>query len=103
MPEVTEDNWNWELQILFKIRNWCKRENLTVEDAFRTFDKDFDGEISKSDIRLFITDILKIENKEVTNAKLNRVFKLMDQFKRGKITLLDFRRFLDEGVFYGQN
>ena len=72
-----------------------------MEDAFRTFDKDFDGEISKGDIKLFMMDILKIEEKIVTEARLNRLFKLMDQFKRGRITLMDFRRFLDEGVFYG--
>lgn len=103
MPELQEDDFDWELEILFKIRNWCKRENLTVEDAFRTFDKDFDGEISKGDIKLFIIDILKVEDKLITEARLNRLFKLMDQFKRGRITLMDFRRFLEEGFFYGQN
>lgn len=78
MPELSEDDWNWELEIMSKIRNWCKRENLTVEDAFRTFDRDFDGEINKEDMRLFIKDIFKIEDKEITEAKLNRLFKLMD-------------------------
>lgn len=101
MPELSEDNWDWELEMMNKIRSWCKRENLTLEDAFRTFDRDFDGEISKGDIRLFIRDIFKIEDKEITETKLNRLFKLMDQFKRGKITLMDFRRFIDEGLFYG--
>jgi Ca2+-binding EF-hand superfamily protein len=48
-------------------------------------------------------DILKLEEKEFTEAKLNRLFKLMDQFKRGRVTLMDFRRFLEEGVFYGGN
>lgn len=43
MPRLNEDDWDWELEILFKIRNWCQRENITIEDAFRTFDKDFDG------------------------------------------------------------
>ncbi len=78
MPPVTEDDWDWELEILFKIRNWCKRENLTVEDAFRTFDKDYDGEISKGDIKTFLVDIMKIEEKEISEAKSNRLFKLMD-------------------------
>lgn len=78
MPDLSEDDWDWELEMLNKIRNWCKRENLTVEDAFRTFDKDFDGEISKGDIRLFMRDIFKLEGKEVSETKLNRLFKLMD-------------------------
>jgi Ca2+-binding EF-hand superfamily protein len=103
MPSLTEDDWDWELEILFKIRNWCQRENITIEDAFRTFDKDFDGQINKSDLRTFLKDILKIEEKEITEAKINRLFKLMDQYKRGKITLMDFRRFVEEGFFYGKN
>lgn len=103
MAPVEEDDFDWELEILFKIRNWVNRENLTVEDAFRTFDKDYDGEISKADIHTYLLDILKIEHKEITQAKVNRIFKLMDQFKRGKITLVDFKRFIQEGVFYGQN
>ncbi|CAD8069030.1 unnamed protein product [Paramecium sonneborni] len=103
MPQLSEDDWDWELEILFKIRNWCQRENITLEDAFRTFDKDFDGQINKTDLRTFLKDILKIEEKEITEAKINRLFKLMDQYKRGKITLMDFRRFVEEGFFYGKN
>ena len=94
MADHEEDNFDWEIEILFKIRNWVKRENLSVEDAFRTMDRDFDGEISKKDIKLFITEIFKIEEKILTDAKINRIFKLMDQFKRGKITLMDFKRFI---------
>lgn len=63
---MEEDDFDWELEILFKIRNWVKRENLTVEDAFRTFDKDYDGEISKADIHTYLLDILKIESTEIT-------------------------------------
>ncbi|KAM3134464.1 hypothetical protein pb186bvf_013430 [Paramecium bursaria] len=103
MPNLTEDDWDWEMEILFKIRNWCQRENITVEDAFRTFDKDFDGQINKIDLRTFIKDILKVEEKEITEAKINRLFKIMDQYKRGRITLMDFRRFVQEGFFYGKN
>ncbi|CAK62279.1 unnamed protein product (macronuclear) [Paramecium tetraurelia] len=103
MPSLSEDDWDWELEILFKIRNWCQRENITIEDAFRTFDKDFDGQINKADLRTFLKDILKVEEKEITEAKINRLYKLMDQYKRGKITLMDFRRFVEEGFFYGKN
>ena len=41
-------------------------------------DRDFDGEISKSDIKLFIIEFFKIEEKVLTAAKINRIFKLMD-------------------------
>ena len=49
-----------------------------MEDAFRTVDRDFDGEISKRDIRCFLVDILKVEEKELTAGRVNRLFKLLD-------------------------
>lgn len=35
---------------MLKIKKWYKEQGLTIEDAFRVFDKDFDGFINKSDI-----------------------------------------------------
>ena len=78
MPEIKDDDFNWELEILFKMRNWQKKENLTIEDAFRTVDRDFDGELSRLDLKLFIIEIFKMEEKLLNEARINRLFKLMD-------------------------
>ena len=64
--EGPEDNFDWEYEILFKIRNWVHKENLTVEEAFRAIDKDFDGFISKTDIQNYLKEVLKFEDKEIT-------------------------------------
>ena len=92
--EGPEDNFDWEYEILFKIRNWVFKEKLTVEEAFRAIDKDFDGFINKNDIQNYLKDVMKFEDKEITETRLNRLFKLMDQFKRNKVSLEDFRRFV---------
>ena len=48
-----------------KIRHWFNGEGISVEDAFRVFDKDFDGRIDRCDIRDFCTEILRISDKEI--------------------------------------
>jgi len=58
---------------------------LTVEEAFKTIDADFDGFISKDDLHKFLIDILKYGENDFNQTKLVRLFKLMDQYKRGKI------------------
>jgi Ca2+-binding EF-hand superfamily protein len=35
---------------------------LNAEDAFRSFDKDFDGVISKSDLKWGLENLLQLEN-----------------------------------------
>ena len=52
-------------------------------------DGDFDGLVSKSDIHQFVVAILKEEDKDINESKLNRVHKLLDFFKRGRVQLID--------------
>ena len=58
--------------------------DISKEDAFRMVDIDFDGNISKEDIRQFLSRSLKMEY-EQTDPRLDRLFKLLDQYKRGYI------------------
>lgn len=58
-------------------------EKLTIEDAFRVMDKDFDGFIGKKDIEAFLLEVLHVTPKDITNDKINRIYKLLDEFKRG--------------------
>lgn len=65
------------------MREWFRTEKLTLEDAFRVFDKDFDSVISKNDLQSFLSEVIKCPKEDLTKARVNRVFKLMDEHKRG--------------------
>ena len=56
-----------------------------MHEAFKCFDKDFDGFISKKDLRASLTDILEIDPKTIQDAKMDRLFRLMDFFKTGLV------------------
>ena len=58
---------------------------MTVAEAFKCFDKDFDGFISKPDLKESLTDILEISPKTIVPTKLDRLFRLMDFFKTGLV------------------
>jgi len=44
-----------------------------------------------------------LKEEDLSQAKIRRLFKFMDQFKRGRVTSDDFRRFLCEDFSIGRN
>jgi Ca2+-binding EF-hand superfamily protein len=88
------DNWNWEQDILSKIKDWMNAEKLTVEAVFRAFDRDFDGVLSKKDLRESLESILKLEN--ILPSKIDRLYKLLDAFKRDSVQLADFKSIFED-------
>lgn len=95
MKEVTEDNWSWQIFTINKIREWYKSEGIALYDAFRLVDKDFDGFINKNDLKNFLSEVLHYQETELTPTRLDRLFKMIDQFKRGCVQFLDFKRVID--------
>lgn len=93
--EVSEDNWVWQVQTITKIREWFKEEGISLYDAFRLVDKDFDGFINKIDLKNFLREVLHFQENELTGTRLDRLFKLIDQFKRGCVQFLDFKRLIE--------
>ncbi len=65
------------------MKEWQKAEHLTVDDAFRVMDYDFDGYINKKDLESFVVEVLHVSPKEIDVVRINRLFKLMDEYKRG--------------------
>jgi hypothetical protein len=51
MPQA-EDGFNWQQDVIKGIRGFVKKEKLSAHDAFRYFDQDFDGLVSKADMQL---------------------------------------------------
>jgi Ca2+-binding EF-hand superfamily protein len=95
-PKAHGDDWSWENKALSAIRDWISSENLTIEDAFRAFDKDFDGIMSKDDLKRSLIEILKYEEREMPSSRIDRLYKLMDIYKRNSIQLADFKSLFEE-------
>lgn len=97
-PKPHKDSWTWENDCIHKIRSWIKAEGISVENAFRAFDHDFDGVISKDDLKTALMTVLKMQEKDCRSSKMDRLYKLMDTFKRNSIQLSDFKLLFEENV-----
>jgi Ca2+-binding EF-hand superfamily protein len=91
-----EDNFNWEYDMVEQIKQWIKVEGVTVEEAFKAFDRDFDGFIDIGDLRWILTNIIKAGEKATINgSQLERLFKLLDFHKTGHIQKCDIQRLVE--------
>ena len=59
------DSFDWENQIIELIKQWILKERITIEEAFKCFDRDFDGFILKDDLKWALTTILKVKEEEI--------------------------------------
>ena len=59
VPEI-EDNFKWQESIIKQIREWVKESKMSPDEAFKTFDHDFDGLINKADMKQSLIKMLKI-------------------------------------------
>ena len=76
-----KDNFDWENSMIQQIKAWIQKQGLTVEEAFKCFDMNFDGYISKDDLNKSLQQLLEIPKDEILSTKLDRLFNLMDFFK----------------------
>jgi Ca2+-binding EF-hand superfamily protein len=65
--------------------DWLERENLTVSEAFKIIDSDFDGLIGRKDLILFCKNVLKMKRHDLSSTKITRLFKLLDFHNRKNI------------------
>lgn len=91
-----QDNFNWEQNVISDIREWIAKERITPEEAFKCLDKDFDGIISKDDLKKSLIEILKIKSEAIVATKLDRLFRLMDFYKVGGIQVQDIQRLVSD-------
>lgn len=96
LSEGPEDNFDWQINVIEEIKKWYYSENISSEDAFRMIDTDFDQKINKVDLNRFIKDVLLIPEEEITSPRIDRLFNLLDQYKRGRILYEDFKRILSD-------
>ncbi len=92
---IINDSFDWQSSILSKLRSYFKSEKCSSADAFRIVDSDFDGFISKADLKKFLIVELNERSEDVNSSNIDRLFKLLDRFKRGCINKEDFAHFLE--------
>ena len=83
-----EDSFQWQYDIIAKIKEWFRKEkhhqrdlNLTYQDAFKSFDIDFDGKVSKDDMKIALYSFLKVPPSEITDLRMDRLFRLLSFYK----------------------
>jgi hypothetical protein len=74
------------------LRQWIILKSLNAEEAFKCFDKDFDGFISSDDLKKGLINNLNVPLNQIVESKMERLYRLLDTFKTGKIQLSDFQR-----------
>ena len=61
-------------------------------------DMDFDGTINRTDLKCFLLDVLRKNSKDILDPQIDRLFKLLDRYKRGYIQPDDFKE-----IFYDRS
>jgi len=64
--KINKDNWNWQDNIITQIKRWIQKENITVTEAFKIIDNDFDGLIGKKDLSNFLNRVLGMKKHILT-------------------------------------
>ena len=86
------DNFNWEYSMIEKIKQWVLSKKCTIEEAYKCFDRDFDGLVSQQDLMLSLKTLLEVPSDQLVEAKVERLFRLLDTFKAGVVQLSDFQK-----------
>lgn len=67
---------------------------LTPLDVFKSFDCDFDGKVSKNDLKKALVEVIGIKERDISDARLDRLISLMSFFKTPSLQPSDFERLL---------
>ena len=95
MPKiVVEDGFQWQQDVMKAMKRFAKTQQLSALDAFRYFDQDFDGLISKSDMKISLTKYLEIPAHKIDDHRLDRLFRLLSFYKSDTLQPSDFDRLL---------
>ena len=94
--EQPESGFEWQEDVVKAIKNYVKKENLQVQDAFRFFDQDFDGVISKKDMKTSLEKLVGLNPARITEPRLDRLFRLLSFYKAEFLQPSDFDRLLDD-------
>ena len=89
-----EDGFEWQQDVIESIKKFVKSSKLSAIDAFRYFDHDCDGRISKSDMKTSLERYLLIPAEKIDDHRLARLFRLLSFYKADSLQPSDFDRLL---------
>ena len=78
-----------------EIKAWVWRQNITFIDAFKTFDYDFDGQVSKTDFRKALVKLVGINPRDLTKQRLDKLFEICNQSRMPNLQPGDFEKLLN--------
>jgi hypothetical protein len=96
-PNLTQsENFHWVDEAVARLKDWFSSAHLTIEDAFKLIDKDGDTYINEKDLHSFLVEKLKYQEREISTVRIQKFIKLMDFYKHGRITFIDWFKFINE-------
>jgi Ca2+-binding EF-hand superfamily protein len=84
-----DDTFEWEQSAIRMILDWIIDKRLSLSEAFKLMDINFDGVVLLSDLQSFLQKTFNIDLNRY-RLKIERVFKILDHSKSGSIFLVDF-------------
>jgi len=84
-----EDSFDWEQSMIRSILDWILDQRLSLGEAFKLMDTDFDGVLTLRDLSAFLRDTFNV-NLTTYRVKLERLFRILDLSKSGRLFQVDF-------------
>lgn len=65
---------------------------------FKSFDMDFDGKVCLKDLEKALINLVKVNHKEITDVRLQRLMHLLSFHKKDYLLLADFERLINKEI-----
>lgn len=92
--KTNEEKFDWVENCLAKIKDWFSKSNLLPAEAFKVVDRDFDSYIGSKDLIEFLQNTIKYQPREINHGRIQKLLKVIDTYKRGKVDMVDFVKIL---------
>lgn len=93
---LVEDDFKWQEDTIKGIKKYVRLNQLSPLDAFKFFDQDFDGQISKQDMKTSLEKYVEIPVHKLTDTRVDRLFRLLSFYKTDTLQPSDFHRLFED-------
>lgn len=88
--ELDNGRMTWQQSVLQQMANVFYQHRIHLRSAFRTFDKDHSGVISKDEFRAGISTFNSLLNSPLTQAQIEELLNHLDKNKDGVLCYTEF-------------